>query len=65
MPQAMNKVSPIVAIAASSVVVFSLVGVGVMTGLIPSSFSKTETSPDAARVAAAPPPAAPTAPAAA
>ncbi len=35
-----NRVSPIVAIAAVSVIIFSAVGVGVMTGFIPSSFSK-------------------------
>jgi len=35
-----NRVSPIIAIAAVSVIIFSAVGVGVMTGIIPSSFSK-------------------------
>jgi outer membrane lipoprotein SlyB len=35
-----SKASPIVAIAAISVIIFSAVGVGVMTGIIPSSFSK-------------------------
>ena len=35
-----SKVSPIVAIAATSVTLFSLVGIGVMTGVIPSSYSK-------------------------
>ncbi len=34
------RVSPVVAIAAVAVIVFSAVGVGVMTGVIPSSFSK-------------------------
>ncbi len=34
------KVSPIVAIAATSVTLFSLVGVGVLTGIIPSSYSR-------------------------
>jgi outer membrane lipoprotein SlyB len=34
-----SRVSPIVAIAAVSIILFSLVGVGVMTGLIPSSRS--------------------------
>lgn len=37
-----KKVSPIVAIAAGSVILFSAVGIGVMTGFIPSSISKTE-----------------------
>jgi outer membrane lipoprotein SlyB len=37
------RTSPIVAIAAASVIVFSAVGTGVMTGLIPSSFSKPAT----------------------
>lgn len=35
-----NRVSPIIAIAAVSVIIFSAVGVGVMTGIIPNSFSK-------------------------
>lgn len=35
-----SKINPLVAIAAVSVTVFSLVGVGIMTGLVPSSFSK-------------------------
>jgi outer membrane lipoprotein SlyB len=35
-----GKASPIVAIAAGSVIVFSLIGVGVMTGMIPSSRSQ-------------------------
>ncbi|MBM3358863.1 MAG: glycine zipper 2TM domain-containing protein [Betaproteobacteria bacterium] len=37
-----SKVSPIVGIAAVSVIVFSAVGVAVMTGIIPSSFSRSE-----------------------
>lgn len=37
-----SGVSPIVAIAAGSVILFSAVGVGVMTGIIPSSFSKND-----------------------
>lgn len=36
-----SRVSPIVAIAAASVIIFSAVGVGVMTGIIPSSISRT------------------------
>ena len=35
-----SRVSPIVAIAAVSVIIFSAVGIGVMTGVIPNSFSK-------------------------
>jgi outer membrane lipoprotein SlyB len=35
-----SKVNPIIAIAAVSVIIFSAVGVGVMTGIIPSSLSK-------------------------
>jgi outer membrane lipoprotein SlyB len=42
MSETKSKVSPIVAIAAGSVIVFSAVGVAVMTGVIPSSFSKNE-----------------------
>jgi len=45
MPETASKTSPIVAIAAVSVIIFSAVGVGVMTGIIPSSLSKTETQP--------------------
>lgn len=36
----LSRVSPIVAIAAVSLIIFSAVGVAVMTGVIPSSFSK-------------------------
>jgi outer membrane lipoprotein SlyB len=42
MLEAQSKVSPIVGIAAVAVIIFSAVGVGVMTGIIPSSFSKNE-----------------------
>ena len=42
MPETTSKVSPIVAIAAVSVIIFSAVGVGMMTGIIPSSISKNE-----------------------
>ncbi|MGE5523191.1 MAG: glycine zipper 2TM domain-containing protein [Rhodospirillaceae bacterium] len=35
-----TKVSPIVAIAATSITLFSLVGIGVLTGIIPSSYSR-------------------------
>ena len=43
MSEAQSRVSPIVVIAAVAVIVFSVVGVGVMTGVIPSSRS-TETA---------------------
>jgi outer membrane lipoprotein SlyB len=57
-----RKISPIVAIASGSVIVFSAVGVGVMTGLIPSSFSSIEKQPEPAQAAVvAPAPAAPAA----
>lgn len=36
-----RKINPLVAIAAVSVTVFSLVGIGIMTGVVPSSFSKS------------------------
>lgn len=59
MPEAQNnKISPIVAIAAVSIIIFSAVGVGVMTGIIPSSLSKSGES--AAPAATPQPVAAPT-----
>jgi outer membrane lipoprotein SlyB len=39
-----SKMNPLVAIAAISVTVFSLVGIGIMTGLVPNSFSKNSES---------------------
>jgi len=48
-----TKVSPIVAIAATSITLFSLVGIGVLTGVIPSSYSK-DAEQQAAATAAAP-----------
>lgn len=39
-----SKINPLVAIAAVSVTVFSLVGIGIMTGLVPNSFSKNSAS---------------------
>lgn len=39
-----TKVSPVVAIAAVAVTVFSIVGIGVMTGLVPNSFSRNSES---------------------
>ena len=38
--QETKKINPLIAIAAVSVILFSLVGIGVMTGLIPNSSSK-------------------------
>jgi outer membrane lipoprotein SlyB len=40
-----NRVNPIIAIAAVSVIIFSAVGIGVMAGVIPSSFSKGADAP--------------------
>jgi len=42
MSETTSRISPLVAIAAVSVIIFSAVGVGVMTGVIPSSLSKTD-----------------------
>ncbi len=42
--QETKKINPLIAIAAASVILFSIVGVGVMTGLIPNSFSKDKAS---------------------
>jgi outer membrane lipoprotein SlyB len=54
MPEAQaNKINPLVAIAAVSIIIFSAVGVGVMTGVIPSSKSDQSAVP----VTAAPTPA--------
>jgi outer membrane lipoprotein SlyB len=53
-----SRSSPLVAIAAIAVIIFSIVGVGVMTGYIPSSRSTPESSQGVA-----PPPAAPAQPA--
>ncbi|MBI4193999.1 MAG: glycine zipper 2TM domain-containing protein [Betaproteobacteria bacterium] len=67
-PRGQGKSSPIVIIAAISVIIFSAVGVGVMTGIIPSSISKrSETAaPQTATAPAVPaaivPPAAPATP---
>lgn len=43
MSEVQSKVSPIVAIAAVAVIIFSVIGVGVMTGVIPSSKSTVTT----------------------
>lgn len=48
--------NPLVAIAAISVIIFSAVGVGVMTGLIPSSGSKTSAGQTAVSAAPGAPP---------
>ncbi len=45
MPETTSKVSPLVAIAAVAVTIFCAVGVGVMTGIIPSTSSKTGEQP--------------------
>jgi outer membrane lipoprotein SlyB len=58
-----NKVSPIVAIASVAVIIFSAVGVGVMTGIIPSSSSKPAEQPAKAEAPAEQPKAAAEAPA--
>ena len=42
--QETRKINPLIALAAVSVILFSIVGVGVMTGLIPNSFSKGKES---------------------
>lgn len=39
-----SKINPLVAIAAVAVTAFSLVGIGIMTGLVPNSFSKNSES---------------------
>jgi len=44
MQEEAKRINPLVAIAAVSVILFSLVGVGVMTGLIPNSSSKSSES---------------------
>lgn len=49
MSETQSRVSPIVAIAAVAVIVFSAVGVGVMTGVIPSSLSKNSEQQAAAK----------------
>jgi outer membrane lipoprotein SlyB len=53
MSEIRSGVSPIVAIAAGSVIVFSALGVGVITGIIPSSFSRN--SEETTTVKAEPP----------
>ncbi len=42
--QEVKKINPLIAIAAVSVTLFSVVGIGVMTGVIPNSSSKTNES---------------------
>ena len=41
MPETQSRLNPLLATAAIAVIIFSAVGVGVMTGLIPSSMSKS------------------------
>ena len=40
MADTQTRLNPLIAVAAVSIIVFSAVGIGVMTGVIPSSFSK-------------------------
>jgi outer membrane lipoprotein SlyB len=54
-----KKSNPIFVIAAIAITLFSAIGIGAMTGLIPSSFSKNEASKAAANSAAKPSVAAP------
>lgn len=42
MSEATHRMNPLIAAAAVAVIIFSAVGVGVMTGLIPSSVSKSD-----------------------
>ena len=42
--QEAKKINPLIAIAAVSVILFSMVGIGVMTGVIPNSSSKSSES---------------------
>lgn len=49
MSEAQSRTTPIVAIAAVAVIIFSAVGVGVMTGVIPSSFSRNSETPVTAK----------------
>ncbi|HET6493197.1 MAG TPA: hypothetical protein VFG44_09500, partial [Burkholderiales bacterium] len=41
MPETQSRTHPLIVIAAIAVIIFSAVGVGVMTGIIPSSISKS------------------------
>lgn len=47
MSDTQKRVNPIVAIATVSVIIFSAIGIGVMTGVIPNSFSKSGDYPAA------------------
>jgi len=49
-----RKINPLIAAAAISVIVFSVLGIGVMTGLVPSSMSKNSDSAQEAGMAKAP-----------
>ena len=64
MSEAQNRTPPVVVIAAIAIIIFSAVGIGVMTGVIPSSFSKNSelqvlSKDDAPKMEAAPPAAPP------
>ena len=58
MPDTTSRMNPLIVAAAVALIIFSAVGVGVMTGLIPSSLSKSAEVPapvaDAAKNAPAP-----------
>ncbi len=49
-----RKINPLIAIAAISVIVFSALGIGVMTGVVPSSLSKSSDSVQQAGIAKSP-----------
>lgn len=49
-----RKINPLIAIAAISVIVFSVLGIGVITGVVPSSLSKSGDSVQEAGIAKAP-----------
>jgi len=53
MADTQDRLNPLVVVAAASIIVFSAVGVGVMTGIIPSSFSKSAENAAASAPAAA------------
>jgi len=57
MNASVGKSHPIVVIAAIAVILFSVVGIGAVTGLIPSTFSKTAATPAAEPLPSVIPPA--------
>lgn len=54
MSETQSRTNPLIAVAAIAVIIFSAVGVGVMTGFIPSSSSKTTEIPPPVKEQAAP-----------